>query len=254
MVSSVSKVWFALPLFLCSCIGQDSLPANLPSPTANPGIFFEINEVETAPDTEAISKAVESWHQMRKPDETIKRIEAFPVPGSPTLFIAICDHEPHWWGFFGLYKLEEGHIAWQASCDKPPDENSIRNLQARTLPGFGAPIVEVYGMTHMGNGNLYLYELQNRKLVLLLKTRAVDDHWGDGFVFHEGRLIPKYTDLNGDGVTDLVLKGDIEERVEQGNRLVSAHLCQKVFLWNKDRHRFEEDLSRRIGLEDKSDL
>ncbi len=250
----MKKAWLVLPLLIFSCNGQNPNPADSTPPTVYPGALGSNNEIAQAFDDKTASKAVESWHLMRNPDETIKRIETFPVPNSPILCMAICDYEPLWWGFFGLYELKEGYISWQADCDNPPDENSIRNLHAHALTGFIAPIVEVYGMTHMGNGNLYLYELQNRKLVLLLKTRAVDDHWGDGSIFRDGRLLPEYTDLNGDGVTELVLKGEIEEREEKGNQLVSSRPCQKVFLWNKDRHQFEEDLSRRIGFEDKNDL
>ena len=253
MVSPVNKVWLVLPLFLFGCSGQRPTSASLPQVSAKHGMVVQNIDIVTAFDAEAASKAIESWHHLQKPDEDLQQIETFSVPDSPTLCVAICDHEPRWWGFFGLYELQEGHVSWQAEFDKPPNENSIRWLRARTLKGFVAPIIEVYGMTHMGNGNLYLYELQNRKLVLLLTTRAVDDHWGDGFVFRDGRLVPEYVDLNGDGVTDLMLNGDVEEREEHGNRLVSIHPWQMVFLWDKESHRFEEDRSRRIGLDGDND-
>ena len=249
----MSKVWFALLLFRCGCNDQSPIPQGSPPDSAKSDSVMRNIEIVTAFDSELASKAVESWHRLQKPDEALQRIEAFPVPNSPNLCVAICDHEPRWWGFFGLYELQDGQVVWQADCEQAPDENSIRWLQACKLSGFAAPIVEVYGMTHMGNGNLYLYELQNRKLVLLLTTRAVDDHWGDGFVFRDGRLVPEYVDLNGDGVTDLMLNGDVEEREEHGNRLVSIHPWQMVFLWDKESHRFEEDRSRRIGLDGDND-
>ncbi len=248
-MSLVDKSWFLLPLLICGCYGQSSKPEISPQPTTKPEAVAGTKDIVTVFDAETTSKAIEAWHRLQQPDETLQRIEAFPVPNSPSLCVAICDYETRWWGFFGLYEVQDGHVLWQADCDEPQGENSIRWLRACNLLGFDAPIVEVYGKTHMGNGNLYLFELQNRKLVLLLTTRAVDSHWGDGFVFRGGRLLPEYTDLNGDGVTDLVLKGDVEEREEDGKRLVSSYPCQKVFLWNKETHRFEEDRLRRIGFD-----
>jgi hypothetical protein len=67
------------------------------------------------------------------------------------------------------------------------------------------------------------------------------------------RLLAEYSDLNGDGFADLLLSGEVEERLDVGDVVVARHPCQKGFLWNISSGKFAEDRSRRIGLDDKHD-
>ena len=177
----------------------------------------------------------------------------FPVPDAPELGLAICDHQQRWWGFFGLYRLQDGRVVWQADCEEQPTEQSVQWLRGLKLTGFSRPIIEVYGMTHMGNGNLYLYELRDQTLVLLLKTRAGDRHVNDRKTFLDGRLMAESPDLNGDGIADLLLKGQVEIRPDGWRVVEATRPCQKAFLWNVASGKFEEDRSRRIGLDDTDD-
>ena len=215
-------------------------------------------------DTESVRSAVAAWHVKQdglsnldqETENNLQTITVFPMPDHPELCLAICDYQREWWGFFGVYGLEVGKIVWQAECSDPPAEQSIRWLRGLKLDGFACPIVEVYGQTHMGNGNLYLYELVNQKLVKILETRAVDCHLnGDAQTFKGGRLLSRYLDLNEDGVADLLLTGEIEQHGMDDDKaneyvVLSTFPCQNAFLWNSASHRYEEDLSRRIGLSD----
>lgn len=242
------KAWL-LCVTLCGCGAASSPPVVSTPDSAQPKSDRSVKRDEAPFNAVAAREAVAAWHTAKDPQHPLETIEVFPVPDAPDLCLAICDREHRWWGFFGLYELQEGRVAWQAECEIEPGEQSVHRVRGLKLSGFTRPIVEAYGETHMGNGNLYLYELRNQSLVLLLKTRAVDSHWGDGETFQDGRLMSEYPDLNGDGFSDLLLNGEVEERTELLENVVAAKRhSQKGFLWNASTGKFEEDRSRRIGL------
>ncbi len=246
----------------CSDHGPSAANSDSAAPTAQ---GKSTSSVADQPfDSESVHSAVAAWHVKQdglstldqETENNLQTITVFPVPDHPELCLAICDYQREWWGFFGVYGLEDGKIVWQAECSDRPTEQSIRWMRGLKINGFAHPIIEVYGQTHMGNGSLYLYELVNQKLVKILQTRAVDCHLsGDGQTFKCGRLLSRYSDLNADGVADLLLTGEIEQHGTDDDKaneyvVLSTFLCQKAFLWNSASHRYEEDLSRRIGLSD----
>ena len=192
------------------------------------------------------SEVIRTWCS-RDLAEPLSRVEAFPIPGHSDRFVAICDYQREWNGFFGVYHISGNHVQWQAQIDAEPDEQSIDSVRSLLLPGFKLPIVEVFGMTHRGNGNLYLYELKDRQLRLLLTTKAVEGNAGL-FMFQGGRLTPEYRDLNGDGYADLILEGIEEEWDEKGKNLIHREPLRQVFLWDPTMDRFSEDVSSREGV------
>ncbi|MBS0266932.1 MAG: hypothetical protein JSS02_33705 [Planctomycetes bacterium] len=233
---------------------QDSVPA-MPAVSINEVTVngADANSESAGFNAELARTAVTAWHVQQTPDAPLEQVKVFPVPGRPNFILGICDYERAWWGYFGLFERHQARIVWQAKCEDEPTEQSIHSLRGLQLSGFEQSVIEVFGMTHMGNGNLYLYELQGHTLRLLLKTRAVDGHWGDGEIFRNSRLEPNYSDLNGDGIADLTLKGEIEEQTENGQKVESLRLCQKAFLWNVESHTFNEDRSQRIGFREHDD-
>jgi hypothetical protein len=214
-------------------------------------------------DAPGLSKsAIAAWNRKSETAELVE-ITTFPVAGRPDLVGAICDYEREWWGFMTVYATEDGSIAWQAECENQPGEQSVRTLRSVALKGFSNPVIEVLGETHMGNGDLYLYELQERKLVLILETRAVDDHSGDRYYFKGGRLERAYRDIDLDGFDDLDLTGTVVDQGEDlydpdpeskegviGTGPASEFPCRKVFFWDPGSHRFVENTEYRAGLED----
>jgi hypothetical protein len=257
------KLWLLLFIAVgCSDRHKTSVSSH---PVAQLAEIETSNPVEdTTFDAQLVCSAVAAWHGKhdglsnldQESDNNLQAITVFPVPDQPALCLAICDSVRQWWGFFGLYELKDGQVTWQAECPDQPTEQSIRWLRGLKLGGFSHPIIEAYGQTHMGNGYLYLYELDNQKLVRLLKTRAVDCHLGgDGQTLKNDRLMPEYPDLSGNGVADLLLTGEIEQHGRDDDKanenvVLSTHPCQKAFLWNPKTRQFEEDLSRRFGLSD----
>jgi hypothetical protein len=183
---------------------------------------------------------------LRAADPDLVRVVASPVPGRPNVFVAICDTETEWWGTFQCVECTpDGRILWKTSDEI--GEQSVHKARAITVPGFANPLIEVFGITHMGNGSLYLYELRGQSLHRVLETRAVDRNDAGG-VFHDTTLTPHYADLNADGHADLTLTGVILERTARQASLRSTP-CRKVFLWHPAERRFVEDPTARLGFE-----
>jgi hypothetical protein len=187
---------------------------------------------------EIAGSAVRAWHH-RLDSESLVRVEITPVAGHPDVVAALCDFELDWWGYFGVYHLTDGRVDWQAQATHVPGEHSILRVRTLQLPSVAGPVIEVLGKTHLGNGNLYLYELRERRLILLLETRAVDFHWADGETFRDGHLEPDYRDVNGDGLIDVVLSGELEEWDEDLEGSISSWPYRRVALWDRSRGRFE---------------
>src|SRR5436189_127705 len=101
--------------------------------------------------------AIRAWELQSDP-EPLSHITPQPMDKDFDLVAAICDHLQEWSGFFGVYHLSGDRVDWQARVDHEPWEQSIRSLRAVRLNGFSKPLLEVTGISHMGNGKLYLYE------------------------------------------------------------------------------------------------
>lgn len=196
----------------------------------------------------AALEAVARWHALR--DETqLQHIAVSAVAGDPSVVVAVCEWDPSWWGTFGCFGFVDGQIAWQATAAEEPTEQSILSVRGFTHPEFAGPLIEVLGITHVGNGSLYLYVLEGRRLRLLMKTRAVDCHWGgDGLVFRDKALRIDYRDVSGDGRMDVVLTGTID-MLTGDERVSISWPCAKVFVQQAS-GAFVEDVSRRLGFED----
>jgi hypothetical protein len=140
------------------------------------------------------------------------------------LFAAILEEETDWWEDLHIGRLDGPEIRWLEMAD-PPTEQSIFSARFIGLEGIPDPVLEVYGKTHVGHGNLYLYRVGNKEVSLLLSTRAVDSYnesvWRPGgypeygyaacgHIYKGERLLADYRDENGDGISDAVLHGNIE--------------------------------------------
>lgn len=157
----------------------------------------------------------------------IEDIESFPYDSS--LFATIVEYEKDWWEDFEIGQYKNGEVKLlklEGWPEKAYIENSILSAKWVNLKGMIAPILEVYGITHMGNGNMYLFKVSENKYSLIFATRAVSGFWPTGNspsqdlkkygyancqeTFKNGKLIATYQDLNTDGISDLILTGATE--------------------------------------------
>lgn len=190
----------------------------------------------------------------------IERVEITPYQENSPLFLAVIAWREDWWEKLEVGKNDK-NIIW-LKMDMPPTEQSIRSAKFLNLKGFNYPILEVYGETHMGHGNLYLYKVLDGKLSLIFKTPAVDYYpeyvwnpenykrYGYGTCsrkYQNGQLYAKYDDINNDGKSDLVLEGkmnlsceeEITENMAEFKDIQIAEIpVQKIFFWNEIRQTF----------------
>jgi len=172
-------------------------------------------------------------------------------------FLAQIKQEEDWWEEFMVGRFIKENIHW-LTIDKPMNgpfgQQAILSAKFISLDGFVNPLVEVYGLTHVGHGFLYIYEIENDELKLLFETPAVDynpdTRWAldnykkygygtCGEIFVGGKLTIAYGDINKDGSLDLVLSGEQEiicESEDRSNGTKELKLAtipmKRVFLWD----------------------
>lgn len=211
-------------------------------------------ESREATDLTSVAQALSEAASAADPENPLHRIQVAPIAGEGQLYVAIRDRITDWSGDFVCFKYSNGRIDWTATVSEEPFEQSILEVRGFHMLGFPNPLVEVFGISHMGNGNLYLYELCGRELRLLLVTRGVDQH-ADLNLIRGPHLTVEYRDLNGDGWADVELTGIVEAYSDDPHLEAPIHSypCRKVFLWDSKSHRFVEDFTQPRGFQSYSD-
>ncbi len=186
----------------------------------------------------------------------LQRIELYRFSSRSDWFAAVCDWETNWWGDFIVFEFADGKINWVADCPRMPTEQSILSIKPIALPGFEGPCLEVYGTTHMGHGNLYLYHFNptTRTLDLILETFAVDRHQ-DGTLIRGGKLTPVYympSRLRTKG--NVVIVGIVDyypkdAPVNDPGDPIKARRVHKLFLYDESKDRYLTDPDDWMGME-----
>ena len=170
--------------------------------------------------------------------------------GQEDIYLAIVDWERQWWGSWYCFGMNEQGLTWVARGGGV-DEASVLDIAGGVRVGHQGALIEVYGTTHMGNGSLYVFRLEQKNLKLLLETWAVRQGTSFGSTLHHGRLGSSWSDLNGDGVDDLTLHGkalifdpendkqDVPLRVEE---------VRRIFIFDSKMDTFVADVSASRGL------
>lgn len=172
-------------------------------------------------------------------------------------FLAQIEWDENWWEELKVGRLHGWRTEWFDITD-PPTEQAILSANFLNLQGFNNPLIEVYGLTHMWHGGLYVYEIKDGAINLLFQTTAVDlnpdtryapdnfEKYGYSYcgeIFSGGKLISKYEDINQDGNLDLILSGTkkiiCEEKDENYNSIadiiVDSIPIEIRVLWDKDK-------------------
>lgn len=163
----------------------------------------------------------------------IERIELVKFDQDEDLFVALFDSQAHWWGDFVVFCADGSDLRWVATIPEKDEPLAAYGVSARgfRLPGFPEPFVEVVWSSHRGNGDVYLYELREQRLRLVLSATAVDRERTEGSVFRGGVLSRSYADVDGDGHLDVSLTGTRDQVDPETGEVLSSRAVHRHFVW-----------------------
>jgi len=148
----------------------------------------------------------------------------------PSIFAAVIEYEKDWSEELKLGVWNGEQIKW-IDMEEEPTEQSILHFRFLKLKGFDKPLLEVYGQTHVGHGNIYIFEIDGTKANPIFKEVAVDinpdfryndemvekyNHYYCGEIYRGDALTATYEDINSDGIMDIKLSGIQDVYCEDG--------------------------------------
>lgn len=175
------------------------------------------------------------------------RFELFPIPGPVERYAAICDRYFMWGGTALVFDVVDGRVGNILCLGQT--EQCMYQLRVIAIEGIKGPLLEAYGMTHMGHLHYYLYRVYADRVEILINTFAVDFHHDEDLI-EGGLLRPTYNDVDGDGYRDVTLAGTRIFRAEKEGYdapLTHSEPVSKCFLFDPDTGSFHEDKTRRLG-------
>jgi hypothetical protein len=104
-----------------------------------------------------------------------KRTIFTPHPVDEGVVAANCERDPAWWGRFRVFHHTADKIDWIATEPAGYRENCgnyVLSCDWHYLEKLQIWVLEVFDSTHMGNGSLWLFEIEGHNLRLLLHTTA----------------------------------------------------------------------------------
>lgn len=121
--------------------------------------------------------ADETWMRegLAQQIEKFQRTTFMPHPASKGLIAANCESDLSWWGSVRVFHHEGDQIDWMATFPKDYTQNCghyVLSCKWRHLEKLSRWVLEVFDSTHMGNGSLWLFELEGHDFRLLLHTNA----------------------------------------------------------------------------------
>lgn len=101
-------------------------------------------------------------------------------PDEPQIVAAYSEREPQWWGRLQVFHRKGDSIAWEYAFPEGYEEyrgHYVVRFRWVQLKQIAKPVLEVIESTHMGNGSLRIWEVEGRKLRLLLDTTVRGRFW-----------------------------------------------------------------------------
>lgn len=103
------------------------------------------------------------------------RVEFYTHPSDKGIVAAYSERDPRWWGKMTVLHHAEGKIDWEFKFPEMYTEwrgHYVVRCRWITLAQVKTPVLELIESTHMGNGSIFLFELPDRELRLLLHTKV----------------------------------------------------------------------------------
>ncbi|RYD35670.1 MAG: hypothetical protein EOP87_06970 [Verrucomicrobiaceae bacterium] len=179
-----------------------------------------------------------------------------PCPADGNLIAVYCEKEPQWWGHLKVFRRDGDRVAWGAVY--PPEYLEGRGHHIVTcrwvsLATVDNPVILVVESSHMGNGSLFLMELDGREFRILLSVSARGRIWSvapeleipfEGGAWFAGKH-PDISFVNEDGRADgaVVLDGGIEVRDQEDRVVATKHFSQRC-VWDPAKRHYNPGEAR----------
>jgi hypothetical protein len=158
-VESFIRCFFAVPLLAVALLNASAAPAS-------------------GTDQDWITETVTS--QFAK----FKSVAILPSKKDRTIVAAYCENDPQWWGHLRVFKHKDDKVEWAAVF---PHEylgsDYVVSYQWLSLGMLDNDVLEIIGSTQLGNGSLWLFELNGRELRPLLNIPVRGRYWNPGSEF-----------------------------------------------------------------------
>ncbi len=107
-------------------------------------------------------------------------VSVFPHTSEKNIVAAYCESEKQWWGTLRVFSHAGDNIEWVAAFPKEYIDGQghyVVSCRWNSVSMLENKLLEVVSSTHMGNGSLWLFELKDRELRLLLCTPMRGRYW-----------------------------------------------------------------------------
>ena len=182
--------------------------------------------------------------------EKFETVTVVPHPSDKSIVAANCERAKQWWGEIRLFKHLGDKIEWTAVFPKDYLESRgtyVVSCRWVPLAMLKQPALELIESTHMGNGSLWLFELNGKELRSLLHTPVRGYYWQPEAVFgvpREGEaryvgahLNVEYGKEEGAEFESVVLTGEVSIQDLTGKELPTKSYEQRC-IWDSDKRVF----------------
>ncbi len=177
-------------------------------------------------------------------------IALYPHPTDQSILAAYCVNEGKWRGHMRVFKHEGDKIEWAAVFPEEYIEqigHYVVSCRWKSFSMLKNPVLELVDSTHMGNGALWLLELDGKEFRVLLNTAVKGGYWAPKPEFQvppEGKasfngdhLTVNYRKAPGEKFETVVLTGSVSITDMSDKELPSKPFYQE-FTWDKEKHVF----------------
>lgn len=178
------------------------------------------------------------------------RVTFSPCPDEPQIVAAYSEREPQWWGRLQVFHRKGDAIPWEYVFPEDYEEyrgHYVVRFRWVRLEQIAKPVLEVIESTHMGNGSLRIWEVEGRKLRLLLDTTVRGRFWSvpeafgvpeNGEARFEGDHLQVEYRRAADKSSDVVsLTGTVAIQDLEGRALPSRRF-EQICVWDAEKRIF----------------
>lgn len=163
------------------------------------------------------------------------------ILAGPTTKVLWFDWQRNWWGSLNVVETNpDGTPLFWYDIRDFPTAQSLESVKMVDLSGH--KFIEVIDCTHMGNGFLYLYEIDGGFVHLKLKARVIANL---SLKFNPRLANIRYVDINADGQQDVVIDAEVVQVRDPDDEQPTGTTYHREFLF--ERGSFTELHTKRSG-------